>query len=73
MPPRPRGAQCGCSPCGVLVLAVYIGFTDVLSLFWLFKGNYEIGEIGEIGECLNNEMSGFLSNVKNDCYENNGY
>ena len=37
MTPRPRGAQCGFSPCGVLVLAVYIGFTDVLILFWLLR------------------------------------
>lgn len=39
MTPRPRGAQCGFSPCGVLVLAVYIGFTDVGILFWLLRGD----------------------------------
>ena len=27
----------------------------------------------ETGGCLNNEMSGFPSNGKNDYYENNGY
>ena len=32
-----------------------------------------MNETSEIGGCLNNETSGFLSNVKNDYYENNGY
>lgn len=42
MTPRPRGAQCGFSPCGVLVLAVYIGFTDVGILFWLLRGMFTL-------------------------------
>ena len=32
-----------------------------------------MNEIGETGEYQNNEMNGYPSNVKNDCYENNGY
>ena len=35
--------------------------------------SYGIDEIGEIGGCLNNGMSGSPSNGKNDYYENNGY
>ena len=32
-----------------------------------------MNEMSEIGACQNNETSGFLSNVKNDYYENSGY
>lgn len=32
-----------------------------------------MNETGEIGGCLNNEKSGFLSNGKNDYCENNAY
>jgi hypothetical protein len=32
-----------------------------------------MNEIGEIGEYLNNEMSEYSSNAKNDYYENNVY
>ena len=37
----------------------------------LSNGNCEIGEIDEIDECPNNEMSGYQSNEMSDCYENN--